>query len=73
MDPDPLTSVVNALQYHPADEIIISTYPIYKSRWMRGDLINQVRKATGRRVEHVVAEPEPERDELPLTTATRGG
>ena len=42
MDPDPFTSVKNALQYHPADEIIISTFRAYKSRWQRSDLVERV-------------------------------
>jgi hypothetical protein len=57
MDPDPFTSIMNALNYHPADEIIISTFPGAKSRWQRGDLIDRVRRATGKPVEHVTAEP----------------
>jgi hypothetical protein len=65
--PDPLTSIRNAIQTHPADEIVISTLPSYKSRWLRGDLINQARRATGRPVEHVVFDPDPER--RPVETA----
>jgi hypothetical protein len=61
MDPDPLTSVRNALQYHPASEIVISTYPRPKSRWLGGDLINRVRRATGLPVEHVVVDLSAER------------
>ena len=56
--PDPLTSIQNALQTHPADEIVISTLPRYKSRWLRGDLIGQARRATGRPVEHLVFDPD---------------
>ena len=39
--PDPLTSIRNAFEIQPADEIVISTLPSYKSRWLRGDLIDQ--------------------------------
>jgi hypothetical protein len=62
MDPDPFTSIMNALQYLPADEIIISTFPGEKSGWLRTDLIGRVRRATGKSVEHLTAEPasEPE-------------
>lgn len=56
-EPDPFKSVMNALDHHPADEIIISTLPSSRSRWLRGDLIGKVRKASGRPVEHVVSEP----------------
>jgi hypothetical protein len=68
MDPDPFTSVMNALQYHPADEIIVSTFPGTTSRWLGGDLIGRVRKATGKPVEHIVAEAAPARE--PAGTGT---
>jgi hypothetical protein len=53
MQGDPLTCIRNASQYHPADEVIISTFAGGSSRWLRGDLINAARRATGRRVEHI--------------------
>ena len=56
VETDPLTSIVNAMQYHPADEIIISTFPGATFNWLRGDLIARVRRATGKPVEHVVAD-----------------
>jgi hypothetical protein len=57
MESDPLTSVQNALQYHPASEIIISTFVGQRSRWQRMDLVERVRRATGQRVEHIAVEP----------------
>ena len=51
---------MNALGHHPADEIVISTLPSSKSRWLRGDLIDKVRKSTARPVEHVVSDPAAE-------------
>jgi hypothetical protein len=54
MDPDPFNSIVNADSFHPADEIIISTFPGSTSNWLRGDLIRRVRRETGKPVEHVV-------------------
>ena len=62
MDPDPFTSVRNALQYHPADEIIISTFPGRRSRWQRVDLVDRVRRASGRPVEHIEVDPAEERE-----------
>jgi hypothetical protein len=59
MDPDPFTSIMNALQYHPADEIVISTFPGEKSGWLRSDLIGRVRRASGKPVEHITAEAAP--------------
>jgi hypothetical protein len=60
--PDPLTSIRNVFQTYPADEIVISTLPRHKSRWLRGDLINQARRATGRPVEHLVFDPDADRE-----------
>jgi hypothetical protein len=61
MEFDPVTSIENALQYHPADEIVISTFPSTRSRWLRGDVIDRVRKATGKKVEHITVDPSRER------------
>jgi hypothetical protein len=56
MDADPFTSVHHALQYHPADEIIISTFAGVRSRWLRADLVERVRRTTRRPVEHIAVE-----------------
>lgn len=61
-DPDPYTAVANALQFHRVDEIVISTLPRMRSRWLRSDLIDRVRKITAAPVDHIeidvaVAEP----------------
>jgi hypothetical protein len=53
-DPDPFTAISNALQYFHVDDIVISTFPETKSGWLRADLIERVRRATGKPVEHVV-------------------
>jgi hypothetical protein len=63
--PDPFTSIMNALQHDPANEVIISTLPSVKSKWLRGDLIGRVRRASGLRVEHVVSDPAAERPKQP--------
>jgi hypothetical protein len=55
-DPDPFTAITNALQYFRVDDIVISTFPETKSGWLRADLIDRVRRATGKPVEHVVHE-----------------
>jgi hypothetical protein len=56
MEQDPFTSVQNAVQFHPADEIIISTFRGQRSRWLRADIVERVRRATGRRVEHIAVD-----------------
>ena len=56
MDPDPFTAIQNALQFYPADEIVISTFPETRSGWLRSDLVGRVETSTGKPVEHVVSE-----------------
>jgi hypothetical protein len=53
-DPDPYTAIMNALQYFRVDDIVISTFPETKSGWLRADLVERVRRTTGKPVEHVV-------------------
>jgi hypothetical protein len=55
-DPDPFTAVTNSLQYFHVDDIVISTFPDTRSGWLRTDLIERVRRTTGKPVEHVVHE-----------------
>jgi hypothetical protein len=55
-DPDPYTAITNALQYFRVEDIVISTFAATRSGWMRADLIDRVRNATGKDVEHVVHE-----------------
>jgi hypothetical protein len=55
-DPDPYTAVMNALQFYRVDEIVISTLPKMRSRWLRSDLVERVKRATACPVEHVVVD-----------------
>jgi hypothetical protein len=56
--PDPYTAIVHAVRDEGTDEIIISTFPGQsRSSWLRGDLVERVRKETGLPVEHVEVEP----------------
>ncbi len=64
LDPDPYAATMDALHDFPADCIIISTHPETRSGWLRQDLITRVQQATRRPVEHVVVDPDPERDEM---------
>jgi hypothetical protein len=52
-DPDPYTATMNALQFFRVDDIVISTLPATRSGWLRADLIERVRKATNKPVEHI--------------------
>jgi hypothetical protein len=55
-DPDPYTAIMNALQYFRVDDIVISTFAETKSGWLRADLVERVRRVSGKPVEHVVHE-----------------
>jgi len=55
-DPDPFNAVMNALRFYRVDEIVISTLPQKRSRWLRGDLVERVRRATAAPVHHVVVD-----------------
>jgi hypothetical protein len=59
--PDPFTAASQAVQDERVDEIIVSTFPgENRSNWLRGDLVNRLRKSTGLPVDHIEVEPEPE-------------
>ncbi|MGB2874530.1 MAG: hypothetical protein WBB76_03555 [Gaiellaceae bacterium] len=59
--PDPFTAASQAVQDERIDEIIVSTFPGEKrSTWLRGDIVNRLRKQTGLPVEHIEVEPETE-------------
>ena len=59
--PDPFTAAANAVQDERIDEIIVSTFPGEKrSSWLRGDVVNRLRKNTGLPVEHVEVPSEAE-------------
>ncbi len=53
--PDPFTAAMNARNDERVDEIIVSTFPGQKSGWLRRDLVERLRKATGLPVEHVTS------------------
>ena len=54
-DPDPYTATMNALDFFPeTSDVVISTYSATRSGWLRADLIERIRKASGRNVQHVV-------------------
>ena len=59
-DPDPYAATMDAVREYNPDAIIISTYPETRSGWLRRDLIDRVRDATGLPVEHVIADPDTE-------------
>jgi hypothetical protein len=54
-DPDPYTATMNVLQFFRVDDIVISTLPATRSGWLRADLVERVRKASHKPVEHIEA------------------
>jgi hypothetical protein len=67
MDPDPYAATMDALGAETYDEIIISTHPETRSGWLRQGLVDRVARASGRPVEHIVVELDPERDDVKRT------
>jgi hypothetical protein len=62
VDPDPLQALKDALYQYRPDEVIISTHPEDRSRWLRGNLVERARKVTDLPVEHVVVDLESPRE-----------
>ncbi len=52
-DPDPYTATMNGLELFRVDDIVISTLPATRSGWLRADLIQRVKNASNKPVEHV--------------------
>ncbi len=59
-DADPFLATMDAIAQHRPDEIIVSTHPAMHSGWLRRDLIERIRNASGLPVEHVVVDLEQE-------------
>jgi hypothetical protein len=58
--PDPFTAAINAIHDERTDEIIVSTFPQERSRWLRRDLVGRLRAESGLPVEHVVSDVQVE-------------
>ena len=67
MDPDPYSAVMDALGEEDYDEIIVSTHPETRSGWLRQGLVDRLKRATRRPVEHVVVDLDSERDDVKRT------
>jgi len=57
-DPDPYTATMNAVQFFHISEIIISTLPETRSKWVADKLVERVEKATGKPVQHIASSDE---------------
>jgi hypothetical protein len=71
-DSDPNLAIEDALRVFPADEIVISTHPPDRSRWLEHGVVERTRAEVGLPVTHVVVDLEAEgatsRDAAPTAT-----
>jgi hypothetical protein len=76
-DADPFLATMDAVATRRPDEILISTYPAVSSGWLRRDLVERIRNASGLPVEHIVVDLEQEglpfKVTLVLASKTLGG
>jgi hypothetical protein len=59
-DPDPFLATMDAIAQHRPDEVIVSTHPTTHSGWLRRDLVERIRNASGLPVEHIVTDIDEE-------------
>jgi hypothetical protein len=57
---EPQASIEDALRTFPADEVIISTHPPERSRWLEGGVVERAREEVPLPVTHVVVDLEAE-------------
>jgi hypothetical protein len=63
-DGDPLQAIDDALRTFGADEIIISTHPEGRSRWLERGVVTNARERFAVPITHVVVDLEAEREEV---------
>jgi hypothetical protein len=68
-DPDPNLAIEDALRVFPADEIVISTLPPERSRWLEHEVVERTRREVDLPMTHVVVDPDAER--AAVTPASR--
>lgn len=61
-DSEPLVAIEDALAEFPADEIVISTHPPQRSRWLEGGVVDRAREEIELPITHVVVDLEAEAD-----------
>jgi hypothetical protein len=60
-DPDPNMAIEDALRVFPADEIVISTLPPERSRWLEHEVVERTLREVDLPMTHVVVDPGAER------------
>jgi hypothetical protein len=66
-DADPYNAALDAIGERHIDELLVSTLPASASGWLRRDLIDRVRDASGVPVEHVVVDLDADRADATRT------
>ena len=56
-DPDPYTAAMNALSYFHISQVVISTLPADRSKWVHDKLVERVQAASNTPVEHIESDP----------------
>lgn len=64
-DSDPELAIEDALRLFPADEVLISTHPPQRSRWLEQGVVAGAREKLDLPVTHVVVDLEAEREGAP--------
>jgi hypothetical protein len=64
-DPDPNAAIESALLRFPADELIISTHPPERSRWLERGVVERARRDIDRPITHVIVDLEAEKEQTP--------
>jgi hypothetical protein len=68
-DPNPNLAIESALLRFPADELIISTHPPERSRWLERGVVQRARRDIELPITHVIVDLEAEREEEELSAA----
>jgi hypothetical protein len=68
-DCDPNAAIESALLRFPADELIISTHPPKRSRWLERGVVERARRDVELPITHVIVDLEAEREDERLSAA----
>jgi hypothetical protein len=63
-DSDPNVAIESALLRFPADEVIISTHPPERSRWLERGVVDRARRDVNLPITHVIVDLEAEGEEV---------
>jgi hypothetical protein len=59
-DPNPVVAATAELgEYPDYDAVVVSTFPVGVSRWLRMDVVSRLERVANVPVHHVVAEDQP--------------